>query len=218
MKNILFVVQNHLMILFVSNKETENFLKFLTNNHYLVLSNINTINNFVFDNDNKIDLGKKFFYDIWLQDNEKQLLVDGNLNFSKDEIIEIWLNINKYEAMHFLFYIFDKWKIEKYNTNILKHVFDKYAKEFSLLQILNIVKYVTDKHASAILSHDLTKSQAGYAITKHLDNYFYWAINKGVEVREMKLGTFKPALVTQYFYNQVLHNMKRGFSMIPQKN
>ena len=205
--------------LHADNDETEKTINYFIENGYLVLSKENSVDNFSFRN-NSIEFeensrwGKKVFYDIWLNKNDLYCLSNWEFHISNDEISELWLRVNKYETISYLLTIFEKYHIRYYNFDELNQIFDNYIRKFSLLQILGIIKYVTQKPAQDIVLGDLTRKQAGYKITKHLKNYYNWVLKNNYEVREIELNTFDFSMITKFFYYKILKRGDIGFSLI----
>ncbi len=208
--------------LLANNDETDELINYFKDNSYLVLSKANSINNFSFrNNGTEFELsshwGEKVFYDIWLSENDLEILKNGNFNLSNEEISELWLKINKDEALNFLLSIFEKYYITNYNIEEIDQIFDNYVRKFSLLQILNVIIYVTKQPAQDIALSDNRKQariQAARDIVKHLKNYYNWVLKNNYEVREIELNTFNFSMATKFFYYKILKQGEIGFSLI----
>lgn len=191
--------------LFPNEDETTETLEYLINNHFLVLAEYNPDYNFEFkDNNEEINLShyNPIYYELWLEDDVKDLL---QIAWNYDETQkELWHKINKDEALNYLLTIFKKYYIRNYNIDELDQIMDKYVDSFSLLQIFNAIKYVTKQPAQDIALGELSRKSAGYAITKHLKNYYNWLIKNNTEIKEYEINTYNFSLITKFFYFNIL--------------
>ena len=73
-----------------------------------------------------------------------------------------------------------------------------------MLQIFNAIKYVTKQPAQDIALGELSRKSAGYAITKHLKNYYNWLIKNNTEIKEYEINTYNFSLITKFFYFNIL--------------
>ena len=133
----------------------------LVKNHFLVLSSINTDDNFHFSRNSKdieIDygFGNNAFYELWLNEKDIAILRKGEIFLSSQDKFSMWRTINESEVSNFLTQLVDslsykdgyceEWE-DKNTFSEIKWLTNILVKRFSLLQIMNIVRHLAEPYS-----------------------------------------------------------------------
>ena len=199
--------------LFPNKNITNKAMKYLIDNYFLVLAENNPDQNFQFIENNKIDLIRynPNYYELWLENDVKESLNHYKYGESKKAL---WHRINKAETLNYILTIFEKYYIKYYDIYELRQIMEKFVDSFSLLQILNVINFVTRKPAQDIALHNLSRKDAGYQITRHLKNYYYYAIKNNLEIKENGITNYNFSIITKFFYYHILGVDEIGKSKI----
>lgn len=211
----------------LSSEDDDEIFDELLKNHFLVLSSANTVDNFHFSSkskDIKIDygFGNNAFYDLWLNDKDIELLKNGKIFQSAQEIITMWRTINESEVYNFIVQIVDnlsckdgyceEWE-DKYTFSEIKWLANVLVKRFSLLQIMNIVRHLAQPYSFEYLISDNYGKDTGREFLQDLSHFLMLGSNN-IDIN-YDIEKFHLALTTKYFYEIVLKN-KKAYEIVAQ--
>lgn len=209
----------------LSSENDDEVFDELLKNHFLVLSSTNTVDNFHFSSkskDIKIDYAfdNNAFYDLWLNEKDIDLLENGKIFQSEQEVISMWRTINESEVYKFIVQIIDnlsckdgyyqEWE-DKDTFSEIKWVTSVLVKRFSLLQIMNIVRHLAEPYSfKYLMSYNFGKV-AGRKFLQDLSHSLILGSNN-IDIK-YEIEEFHLALTTKYFIEIVLKN-KKAYEMI----
>ncbi len=204
----------------LSSEDDDRIFDKLVQNHFLVLSTINTVDNFKFlrkSKDFKIDysFGNDAFYELWLSERDIDILKNGEIFLSSQEKFSMWRTINESEARNFLLQIVDslshkdgyceEWE-DKNTLSEIKWLANILVKRFSLIQIMNVVRYLAEPYSFEYLISDNFGKDIGKEFLQVLSHFLMLGTND-IDIK-YGIENFHFALTTKYFYEIVLNNEK----------
>lgn len=197
---------------FWDEDEEENLFNSLYEKRCFVISPKSDVESFGFDRDNKIDLDNGFVappYELWLDENDISKLNQGNVLLGLDKI-ECWMEINREEAKYYLMRIFEGNYIRNYSIKKVNKIINAYSIEFSLAEILSVIKYVTSSHLYDLHLKKISKQEVVEKIFYHLESYYKRAkLNREQFNKYGRKSIFEDvSYMTKYFYECVLGDKK----------
>ena len=204
----------------LSSEDDDEIFDELVQNHFLVLSSINTVDNFKFSRklkDIEIDysFGNNAFYDLWLNEKDIAILKNGEIFQSMQETIKAWRTINESEVYNFILQIVDnlshkdgyceEWE-DKNTFSEIKWLTNILVKRFSLIQIMNIVRHLAEPYSFEYLMSNNYGKDTGREFLQDLSHFLMLGSNN-IDIK-YEIEDFHFALTTKYFYEIVLKNKK----------
>lgn len=209
----------------LSLEEDDEIFDKLVKNHFLVLSSINTVDNFRFSSESKdieidYDLGNHAFYELWLNEKDLEILNTGRIFQSTQETVSAWRKINESEVHNFILKIvdnlsckdgfFEEW-VDDNTLSEIVWITGVLVKRFSLLQIMNLVRYLAEPYSfEYLISNNYGKDTCGEFLQAL--SHFLMLGSNNIEIK-YEIEDFHFALTTKYFYEIVLKN-KKAYEMV----
>lgn len=206
-----------------SYEETESIMQYLIEKGYLVLSEINTKDNFSVDIDNNevkinTEYGRLRYYDIWIDKRAKFKLKTGYLACGNKEIEQLAKDIKVNVSVNYVFTLLAQYDINVSSIEKLVSIVTAFSEKYSLMESLGAIRQVANERISDLNELNRVEPEtAGDKFAQYLTEYYTWLNSTAVRPLSAPYKDYNFSFIFKYFYLKVLEEDEAAFYASPKE-
>lgn len=206
-----------------SYEETESIMQYLIEKGYIVLSEINTKDNFLVDVENNeviidTEYGRLRYYDIWIDKRTKFKLKTGYLACGNKEIEQLAKDIKVNVSVNYALTLLAQYDINVSSIEELVSIITSFSEKFSLMETLGAIRQVANERISDLNELNRVEPEtAGDKFTQYLTEYYAWLNSTAVRPLSAPYKDYNFSFIFRYFYFKVLEEDEAAFYASPKE-